>query len=238
MGINQPLRSLNVYLGRHFRSSGGTKYRVSKATFHPGWEEYKAGKSPDKGMLPFDLLLLRLDQAVTFSTTINPVCLPIGPQDSPSPGTEVLASGWGHDVPFDVDLGKGALPNELQFIWQKVISLKDCNELAFKSANDEKCTMVNMNEEIQVTSNVTLCVNSPGNPKIGAEKGELHSIDYNIYKSLCLGDSGGPLVALKDNRFTLVGVTSWGLWCSMQDTPGGYTDVAKSMTWIKEVMGK
>ena len=58
------------------------------------------------------------------------------------------------------------------------------------------------------------------------------------YKLCYSGDSGGPLVALKENRFTLVEVTSWGLVCSMQDTPGGYTDVAKSMTWIKKVMGK
>ena len=61
-------------------------------------------------------------------------------------------------------------------------------------------------------------------------------IEY--YKLCCSGDSGGPLVALKDSRYTLVGVTSWGMRCSKHDTPGGYTDVAKSMTWIEEVMGK
>ena len=159
-----------MYLGRHFRSSGGTKYGVDKPTFHPGWEGYKAGK----GALPFDLLFLRQDQAVTFSTTINPVCLPVGPKDSPGPGTEVLASGWDLDVPFDVNLGKGALPKELQFVWQKVISLKDCNELAFKAANDEKCTIINKMKYHQVTSNLTLCVNDPGNPKRGGEQGELH----------------------------------------------------------------
>ena len=100
MQINQPLKSVNVYLGRHFRSSGGIKYRVDKATFHPGFD----------GMMSFDLLLLRLDRAVTFSATISPVCLPSGPEDSPSPGTEVLASGWGHDVPYDVDLVRVPCP--------------------------------------------------------------------------------------------------------------------------------
>ena len=52
-----------------------------------------------------------------------------------------------------------------------------------------------------------------------------------------LGDSGGPLVALKGDHYTLVGVTSWRLSCKTQDTPAGFTDVAKSMTWINKVMG-
>ena len=62
---------------------------------------------------------------------------------------------------------------------------------------------------------------------------------FKIHVSLCcLGDSGGPLVTLKDDRYTLVGVTSWGLVCSKKDTPGAFTDVAKSMAWINNVMGK
>ena len=80
INTGQDLNDVNVYLGRHIRSSGGTKYGVKEATFHPGWNEtvFKAGVLSD---LAFDLLLLRLDKAVTFSATISPVCLPTALED-------------------------------------------------------------------------------------------------------------------------------------------------------------
>ena len=80
MEANQPLKGVSVYLGRHIRSSGGTKYGVKEATFHPGWMKTDR-KRKKMGMAPFDLLLLRLDRAVTFSPTISPVCLPTVPED-------------------------------------------------------------------------------------------------------------------------------------------------------------
>ena len=80
MEANQPLKDVSVYLGRHIRSSGGTKYGVEEATFHPGWMKTDR-KRKKMGMIPFDLLLLRLDRAVTFSPTISPVCLPTVPED-------------------------------------------------------------------------------------------------------------------------------------------------------------
>ena len=181
MEIGQPPEGVSVYLGRHSRSSGGTKVGVVKVTFHPGWLEGVQG-TEYKGEAPFDLLLLRLERAVTFSASISPVCLPNVPEDSPSPGTQVMASGWGLTKPSDqVGLleGKG-LAIELQFIWLKVISLSDCDELAVKVANDEQCTK--RPDEIknkQLTSNLTLCVVRPGNPTRGTEQGELYI--YFIY---------------------------------------------------------
>ncbi|PIK49520.1 putative atrial natriuretic peptide-converting enzyme-like [Apostichopus japonicus] len=54
----------------------------------------------------------------------------------------------------------------------------------------------------------------------------------------CQGDSGGPLVcSAKDansdeDRWYLVGVTSWGYGCAFADYPGVYADVSKYMSWI------
>ncbi|KAL9975855.1 hypothetical protein ACROYT_G013067, partial [Oculina patagonica] len=51
----------------------------------------------------------------------------------------------------------------------------------------------------------------------------------------CQGDSGGPLVCEKDDRWYLVGTTSWGWGCAGQYY-GVYTNIAKLYYWIKANM--
>ena len=84
-----------------------------------------------------------------------------------------MASGWGITQPIDEESYlEGAGPAvELQFIWIQVISLSDCNDLAVKYSNNEKCSKL-MGEYWQVTTNLTLCVVSPGNPMKGPELGK------------------------------------------------------------------
>ena len=62
--------SLHVYLGRHHRLSGGTKYSVSTISLHHP-----------------DFALLRLDRDIVYSSSVWPVCLPKGTWDRPKPGT-------------------------------------------------------------------------------------------------------------------------------------------------------
>ena len=82
-----------VYLGRHMRTSGGKKYRVREATFHPGWEKTKTETSSRWEDLAFDLLLLRLDRAVIFTPTISPVCLPNVLEDRVAESYEFKSGG-------------------------------------------------------------------------------------------------------------------------------------------------
>jgi len=52
----------------------------------------------------------------------------------------------------------------------------------------------------------------------------------------CQGDSGGPLTCEVDGVTKLVGATSWGIGCGMEDHPGLYAKVSKFHSWILRYM--
>lgn len=56
------------------------------------------------------------------------------------------------------------------------------------------------------------------------------------HQDACLGDSGGPLIILQNNRYYLVGITSAGFGCGVDNQPGIYLNVQKVLGWLQSVV--
>ncbi|XP_069782963.1 serine protease 27-like [Narcine bancroftii] len=151
----------------------------------------------------YDIALLYLENSITFTDYIIPICLPSSNYKFPcGPGYHVV--GWG-DIQESVSL---SAPGTLQEVEVNLIGHQTCNSLY----NDGLTPQA----EASTITDDMLCAGVPeGN------------------KDACQGDSGGPLLFLANYTWVQVGLVSFGEGCGQADRPGVYTEVAAFAPWIK-----
>ena len=97
---------------------------------------------------------------------------------------------------------------------------EECNEMYLKAPP----TAVASKEEGVVVTNDMLCANN-----------------VKERQDACSGDSGGPLLAKlstsnKPILWSLIGIVSWGIGCSLPNYPGVYSRVASEIDWIESTI--
>lgn len=88
-------------------------------------------------------------------------------------------------------------------------------------------------------------VNVPYVPTLECNKVMDNNVKENMFcagfragrKDACQGDSGGPIGRedRANNKFTLVGVISWGQGCARENKYGVYTDLSKMLGFVEDV---
>ena len=92
-------KKIAIFTEKTMMREGGTMYKVAELIIHPRREQRNKA---------YDQALLRLERSIKVSDRASPICLPKGRLSSPSPGTLVMASGWGSVDPVENRQGRDA----------------------------------------------------------------------------------------------------------------------------------
>uniref|UniRef100_A0A8D3CYU3 Vitamin K-dependent protein C n=1 Tax=Scophthalmus maximus TaxID=52904 RepID=A0A8D3CYU3_SCOMX len=167
---------------------------------HPGYD------NPSRTDYNNDIALIKLQKAITFSSSVMPICLPA--QDaSYVTGMMGLVSGFG----ITEINNRRILTNKLKYVQLPVVEQEVCSEsihLYKKKRNN-----------IPNLTNNMFCA---GVPEGGRDS--------------CQGDSGSPYAQSENGHFWAAGIVSWGIDCGQQGTFGVYTKVSNYVDWIQKTM--
>lgn len=154
-----------------------------------------------------DIALVKLSQEVEISKFVRTVCLPEKDEgDLAIPNKRGTVAGWGVTRPLK--LGERVSLNDAS---------KVLRHATFTIQSDQFC--INKSG-IQFNSTTAFCA--------GDGKGDSDS---------CLGDSGGAFIReIRNSKWVVIGVVSWGKGCAQKDQYGYYTRVHPFLDWIKETM--
>ena len=154
-----------------------------------------------------DLALVKLSQEVKLGRFVRTVCLPEKSDgDLAIPNKRGTVAGWGVTRPLK--LGESGSLDDVS---------KVLRHATFTIKSDQLC--INKSG-IQFNSTTAFCA--------GDEKNDSDS---------CQGDSGGAFVReIRNSKWVVIGVVSWGNGCAQKDQYGYYTRIHPFLDWIEETM--
>ncbi|CAK6966224.1 complement C1r subcomponent-like [Scomber scombrus] len=201
-GQKVPIQTVRIFMG-----STDVKYIMNSPVnadsihVHPGYN------NPNDLDFNNDVALIKMEQQITFNSSVMPVCLPAEGATYVT-GLMGLVSGFG----VTDRNGTRILTNKLKYVQIPVVSQETCRD------------SINLLKRTKKTPLPTLSDNMfcAGVPEGG--------------KDSCQGDSGGPYALDENGRFWAAGIVSWGVDCGKPGKYGVYTRVMNYVDWIKKTM--
>lgn len=185
-------------------AAGGESYSVNQVIIHPN---YGVGTSysHDYALVEINGVFDLSNPNIGIIDLITAADVAAGSEDA---GVMATITGWG-----TLSSG-GAMASTLQMVQAPIVA----NEVACGSETD-----VNGNSGDYGCSSLDGSMICSGDLIDGGE-------------DACQGDSGGPLVvrSLVDNRWLLIGATSWGYGCADVNYPGVWSRVSYVLDWINQ----
>ncbi|XP_069044063.1 serine protease 27-like [Lepisosteus oculatus] len=193
--------SYTLYLGR-YKLGALNRYEqsrlITQVIVDPRYTE---------AILGYDIALVQMASAVTYTDYILPICLP-DPAVVFLEGMNCYVTGWGN-IGQDLSLPN---PGTLQEVVVPLISSSTCNDM-YQTPTAAFPTTT------QILSDM-ICA--------GFQQGG---------KDSCQGDSGGPLVcAMVNHTWVQAGIVSFGDGCASPNRPGVYTKVTSYSSWVQSTV--
>ncbi|XP_076592575.1 complement C1r-A subcomponent-like [Chaetodon auriga] len=200
-GIVASNQTVRIYMGlTDVKTLQNSPLFAASVHVHPGY------KNPSGLDFNNDIALIKMQDSITFNSSIMPICLP-AEGATYTTGMMGLVSGFGLT---EIDKRR-ILTNKLKYVQLPVVDQETCTD-SITVARKTKDSVPNL-------TNNMFCAGVP-------EGG----------KDSCQGDSGGPFTLSDDGRFWAAGIVSWGVDCGRQGTYGVYTKVTNYLNWINQTM--
>lgn len=174
-------------------------YKIVQRVIHPNY------KNP---MLYNDIALFRLEEDVTFSPYVRPICLNVDPYMQSTTPQKVIATGWGqinHAGPLSPDLLK------------VILEVTPATQCKSNYASAAKSQLPN-----GILDDSQMCAGYASGEKdtCTGDSGGPIQIPHSKYSCM----------------YKQVGVTSFGKKCAEQNSPGVYTRVSNYLPWIEQIV--
>jgi hypothetical protein len=211
----------------------------SEFFLHPQKLVFRENRSPtgnrrdtraaDIVMIQVESITAKLSQLPASVGYVKPACLPSVAMDAQDPfaGQHCWIAGWGYTRFGETwwgGVGGSRLASTLQEAGINIFSNQYC-------ADHSHMTLVDKLEDVTTSAQLQtyneFCAGIADNDGDGKIDGDIDA---------CSGDSGGPLICDVNGTPTLVGITSRGKGCAMEDNPGVYTPTWPFYSWIDNIV--